>query len=351
MFKKCSKGLGDLEAYTDVEEGVAFQMDNNLFWDSLGSCFQLAIEGMCEKTFSCKFWVISLPSGRVLIKDWLGMYLAPVEEGTDVKTYPVQPVQYTEDRSLQFDVFHRDNRVAFQAYNRRFLARVQRGEFQILEAAKFLIDSTCYFRPQIGDICLPTFEIKNVVPKELWRVKCRPTLVDRMSYTNRGETPIQQTFIMDWNIQCTDKVFWNHLWGLGLPSVSSPFVVENAKLTVKYLEDNQRVVSVTRNISETVSHTLMVPPRTKAIAYLYARQQSNASLPFTAVIRKVTPRGKEVILQENGAWTGLVYRDLWIYCSLKRLDELCPWIEFHGNWSFAKEIHGPDRELPSSEEK
>ena len=349
MFKRCSKGLGDLEAYTDVEEGVALQMDNNLFWDSLGSCLQMAVEGMPEKTFSCKFRVTSLPSGRVMLRDWLGMYLAPVEEGTDPKSYPVQPVRHTDGRSLQFDVFHRGNKVAFQAYNRRFLARVQKGEFQILEAAKHLTDSTCYFKPQIGDVHPPTFAITRVVPKELWRLDLQPSAVDRMTYTNRGLTPIRQTFLMEWSVQRTDRIFWNHPWGLGVASVSSPFAVENAKLTVKYTEDNQRTVSVTREILETMSHTLMVPPKMKVIAYLFARLEYNAALPFTATVRKVTPRGEEVISQENGAWTGLVYKDLWVHCKLIRLVEPCPGILYDGSSGYALDTGEPDDELPSRE--
>ena len=77
------KGLGQREAYIDAEEEVAFQMDNGLFWDSLASGSQWAIEGMPEKKKSSKFWVTHLLSGKVLLRNWIGMFLAPVDAGID----------------------------------------------------------------------------------------------------------------------------------------------------------------------------------------------------------------------------------------------------------------------------
>nr|XP_008101747.1 PREDICTED: uncharacterized protein LOC100551521 [Anolis carolinensis] len=293
-------------------------MDNYLFWDSLPHA---AIEGTSEKKESSKFQVIRASLGKVMLRNWKGICLAPVEVGTDLKTFPVLPVQYSEDPSLQFDVFHQGNKIAFQASNGLFLARIYRKS-HVLEAATFPPDDTCLFRPLIGDLLLPTIEILSVNFKDFSQMKCRRHLLHRQTYVNQSKAPIQHTFTMDWDTHCTDRVIWNHLWGLGLPS-SCSFTVEDVTPTVKYTEDNEYVVSVSRHISEKVTKEVVVPPRSKATANLWVKKDNDAALPFTAFIGKVKPGGDVISFNEGGVWTGLVYCDLHIEVTQERLHKLC----------------------------
>ncbi|KAH0628920.1 hypothetical protein JD844_010558 [Phrynosoma platyrhinos] len=293
-------------------------MDNDLFWDSLP---EAAIEGTSEKKKTSKFKVIHVSLGKVILRNWKGVCLAPVEVGTDPKTFPVLPVQYSEDPSLEFKVFHRGNKVAFQAHNGLFLARKYRRS-HVLEAATFPPDDTCFFHPLIGDLLLPTFEIMNVNPRDLSQVKCRRCLLDRQTYFNRSKVPIRHTFTMAWDTHCTDRIVWNRLWGLGLPS-SCSFTVKDATPTVSYTEDNEYIISVSRHILETITKEVVVPPRTKATASLWVKKHNDAAVPFTAFIGKVKPDGEVVAFNEGGAWTGLVYHGLHMEVTMEGLHKLC----------------------------
>ncbi|KAF7243921.1 Aerolysin-like protein, partial [Varanus komodoensis] len=310
IFSTFAKGLGQLEAYIDAKEGVAFQMDNSMYWDSLGSGYQWAVEGTPQKRESSKFWVTRLPSGKVMLKNWVGMFLAPVDIGTDPKTYPIQPVHYSEHESLRFDVFFNGKRVAFQTYNGLFFSRIYR-EFHGLEAAKFFVDETCFFTPLIGDLLPPTFEILQVIPNDFSQVRYQRHLLRKLTYRNRGEAPVEHTFTMGWESDSTDRVFWSRLWGLGLPSAGT-LSIEGMTATVKYSQDNEQALTMNRHISEKMTKVVEVPPKTKAIACLWVDKHNNAAVPFTAIIRKVKSTGLEMFFNVIGAWKGLAYCDLQI---------------------------------------
>ncbi|KAH0628918.1 hypothetical protein JD844_010556 [Phrynosoma platyrhinos] len=321
LFPNVSKGLGQLEAYIEAEEGVAFQTDSGQFWASLTNQHERSVVWIYPKKSSCKFTVTYLSSGKVTLKDWRGMYLAVVEDGEEPSNFPVLPTHYVEDESFHFAVFHSGNKVAFRAYNGLFLSRVLR-QFYVLEAAKVFTDDSCLFQPVIGDLFPPTMEILDVVPTDLSRLKFHRHLVATKAYVNRTKLPVRHTFIMTWNTRCLDKIIWEHLWGLGVPSLC-PFTVERVMPLVMYTRDNERLIHVEREISEKVTKEVEVPPETRAVAFLFIHGKYNAPLPFTAIIRKKKRDGTEAIFDENGAWMGLVYQDLWVECSYVKLRESC----------------------------
>ncbi|XP_061477675.1 uncharacterized protein LOC133382033 [Rhineura floridana] len=318
-LQRVSKGLGQLEAYIDAEEGVAFQMDNNLILASLAGQFTWAIQGVVEKMESSKFWVTRLPSGKVMLKNWIGMYLAVMDAGEDPKTFPIQPVQYSEDASLKFDVFYKDNRIAFRAYNGLFLARVRRG-FHTVEATKLVADDSCYFRPLIGDLFPSNFEILRVITGDLSHVKYRRHILDKQVYINRGEVPEEHTFHMTWETSVTDTVFWNRLWGLGLVS-SCAFTVEEATPLLLYTKNNDRTVLVQRYIYRKLTREVLVPPHTKVLAQLVVDRNRCVTVLFTAAIRKVKSNGDVVVMHERGVWKGCVYHDVRLEIKKHRLTE------------------------------
>lgn len=286
-------------------------MDNSQYWDSARG-YQWAIRGIYPKRESSKFWVVPLPSRKVMLRNRLGMTLAPVEKGTDPKTFPVVPVPYSEDPNLKFSVFHKENKVAFQAHNGLFLGRVCRDGYRpanILEASMFFPDDSCFFQPVIGDILLPTFEILQVIPHGTSRLTYSPHLVKRSLLINRREEPVEHAFSMTYNARSNDKVFWTHLWGLGLPS-SYPFDIGSARPSVIYNENNEHLVPLVRTVAEEQPEQVILPPKSKVIACFYVDQQRHAALPFTAIIQKVKPDGTKEVFWERGAWKGLVYCNL-----------------------------------------
>ncbi|KAH0628921.1 hypothetical protein JD844_010559 [Phrynosoma platyrhinos] len=320
LFQNVSKGLGQLEAYINAEEGVAFQMDNNLFWDSLGRGYDWAIQGLFEKMESGKFLITRLSSGKVMLRDWIGMYLAAMDVGTDPNTFPILPVQYSEDASLQFDVFYRENKVAFRAYNGLFLSRMYRG-FYTIEAAKYLPDDACYFRPLIGDLLPPTFEILRMDTDDS-KVRCHHHVLEKQTYVNWSEVPEQHTFSMKWETHCTDKIIWDRLWGLGSP-FSCRFTVAGVTPTVRYTENNDKSISLSRYIYERRREEVEVPPKTKALVSLCVSWHNTAFVPFTLVIKKVKSNGTMVILHESGVWKGLAYCNVHMKVKLEKLGESC----------------------------
>ena len=312
MSSNFNKGLGQLEAYIGISEGVAFRMDNNQYWDLVHHGQQWTITGASKKRQSSKFWVVPQPSSQVMLRDRDGTTLAPVERDTNPKTYPVVPVPNLEDPNIRFTVFYKDNKVAFQASNGLFLGRVCKDfsrRTSALEASMFFPDDSCFFEPLIGDILLPIFQILHVAPCEVSQLTYSSELIEQRIFTNRREEPIEHTFNMWYNFRSIDRVFWNNLWGLGLPS-SATFEVESAKLVAKYNKNNDRVVPVVRTISEEVPEKVVVPPMTEVKASLYVENNRHAALPIMAIIQKVKPDGTEEIFRETGAWKGLVYRNL-----------------------------------------
>ncbi|XP_025028998.1 uncharacterized protein LOC112541894 [Python bivittatus] len=296
-------------------------MDNSMFWDSLSSGLHWTVEGVPEKRRSSKFWLIPAPSGRVMLKNWIGLFLAAVDVYSEQKIFPIQPVQYSKKQSLRFEVFFRNNMVAFRAYNGLFLARTFRG-FNTLEAAKFFPDETCCFLPQIGDTDLPVFEILSVVPNDLSQIHCHQYFVDKQVFYNPREIPTPYTFGLTWVTNSIDRVTWNHLWGLGLPS-SCSFKIEDATPIVRYTENNEQNFSLVRPIDKFIIKRVEVPPKTKAVATLWVDIQHNVVLPFVATVQKVKNGGFPERFYERGAWRGMVYKNLRIEVTMEPICQVC----------------------------
>ncbi|KAH0628919.1 hypothetical protein JD844_010557 [Phrynosoma platyrhinos] len=311
------RGLGQLEAYLGVDEGVSFQMDNNLYWDSLSTGSRWAIQGRKDKKLSSIFSVTQLPSGKVMLKDWTDMYLAIVERRTDPRTFPVQLLPYSEGPNLQFEVFYKDNKVAFQSYNGLFLGRVCRAS-DTLEATMFFPDESCFFLPLIGALHPPAFSIVNVIPVPFIDGSPVSHLVGWQTYVNSTEEAKKHTFTMTWETQSTDRTFWTRLWGRGVPS-SYRFSFWNAKPIVAYTQDNEHIPCVQRDISETLTKEVEVPSLSKAMALFFVDWHHNAFFLFTAYIEKFKPNGSSEAFTESGGWMGLVYRNLRIEVKYKEL--------------------------------
>lgn len=296
-------------------------MDNSLIWDSLGRGYIRAIQGLFVKVESSKFWTILLPSGKVMLRNWIGMYLAPMSVGADPNAYPIVAVSYSEDESLQFEVFYRDNKVAFRAYNGLFLTRVYRS-FHTIEAAKIVADDSCCFRPMIGDLHVPTFKIIKVKISDLAVMQYYLCVLKKETFINRSDEPKHHTFSMTWETTVTDKIVWKRLWGRGF-DVSCQFTITGTTTTLKYTKDNEKVVSVIRRIHEQRTKEVVVPPKRKSTARLLVNKNDNAAFPFWATIRKVKSNGDVVALKEQGAWSGLLYCSVQLEVVTERLPDPC----------------------------
>ncbi|XP_053150585.1 uncharacterized protein LOC128344470 [Hemicordylus capensis] len=296
-------------------------MDNLMFWDSLGRDDSRAIQGDVEKKMSSKFRITLLPSEKILLRDWVGGYLALRPIGR-CQSHPILPVQYSEHSSLQFEVFHRDNKVAFRACNGLFLARVYRN-FHTIEAAKHSADDSCYFQPVIGDLISPSFEILSVTLSDPSNVNCYRCLLKKETYINRSEIPQSHIFTMTWETQVADRVFWNSLWGVGV-ATSHQFKIMDMTAILEYSQDNERAVTVVRSIYETCTKQVVVPPKMKATAHLVANKRNATAMHFTAIIRKVMSNGHVINMHQRGAWSGLIYLDVHLEITIEeQLGESC----------------------------
>ncbi|KAH0628922.1 hypothetical protein JD844_010560 [Phrynosoma platyrhinos] len=298
------KGLGQLEAYLDVEEGVAFQMDNGMYWSCMGYGEELNIKGVSEKVESCKFHISSLPSGQVRLRNWKGLCLAPMDIPSEID-YPIQAVSFSDKPHVEFEVFWKGNSIAFKAYNGLFLARICRV-YNMLVAAKFYPDITCYFRPLVGDHPPPSIEIMSVVPCDVSAVNCTPCILEEQTFVNRKKVPVNYTFAMLWEPHSTDRIIWTRMWGLGMRS-SCTFPFLDTKPVILYTTDNDQVVTVVRIISEYLTREVEVPPRMKAKAQFCVDKENHAPLGFIAFIRKKRSDQDVTFYAVGGSWMGLVY--------------------------------------------
>lgn len=296
-------------------------MDNKLIWDSLGRNNDTAIKGVPEKKVTSKFWITLLPCNKVMIRDSKDMYLAPLSAPGALNTYPVFLVPFSEDESLMFEVFYKGNEVAFRANNGLFLASVERS-FHTIEAAKVVADNSCCFRPMIGDLHVPTFEIIEVITEDLSKTRGRTHVLKKEAFINRSDAPQRHTYSMTWETTVTDTVAWKRLWGLGL-ACSHQFRIGNMTATLKYTEDNEKNVTVTRKIHVNLSRDVVVPPRIKSTACLVVNKLDSVSVPFVATIRKEKYKGDTEILHEAGAWRGLLYFDVDVELKNERIHDRC----------------------------
>ncbi|XP_008101745.1 uncharacterized protein LOC103277698 isoform X2 [Anolis carolinensis] len=295
------KGLGQLEAYLDMEEGVAFQMDNGMYW---GSDEDVCIKGVHEKVALCKFHISRLPSGKVCIRNWKGLCLAPMDLSSEID-YPIQPVLFSNKPYVEYDVFWKDNHVAFKAYNGLFLVRTCRV-YHTLAAAKFHPDVTCYFQPLVGDHPPPAIEIMSVVPCDVSSVTCSPYILEEQVYVNHEKVPVTHTFVMFWEPHSTDHIIWTRMWGLGMHT-SCTFTILDTKCLILYTEDNEQMITFTRFISEYLVKDVVVPPRTEARAHFCVDMQSDAILSFIALVRKKRSVQDVTFFAVGGSWMGLIY--------------------------------------------
>lgn len=309
-FQNVLEGMGQLEAYINAQEGVAFQMDNYLIWDSLGKSNEWAIQGVPEKKKTSKFWITRLHSEKVMMSDWTDMYLAPVPAESDPNAYPLQPFPNQLDTSVQFEVFYRGNKVAFRAYNGLFLTRVHR-DFHTIEAANPVDDDSYCFRPMIGDIDVPTFKIQKVIASDLPELHGYRCVLKKERIYNWNNTSKSHTFCLKWETTVKDRVAWKHQWGLGIPN-SHRIKIRGMTVNLKYTEDNDNIVYVKRKIYEKHEKHVVIPPDSVCTARLLAMIYDNAVFKFTAKIRKVKPNGGAMTLVQPVVWTGLIYQDIYV---------------------------------------
>ncbi|XP_060108997.1 uncharacterized protein LOC132581651 isoform X2 [Heteronotia binoei] len=293
-------------------------MDNCMYWDSSGDDHQLAILAAEEKNFSSKYFVTVTQQGKVALRDFRKFYLATKPVGN---SQPLLPEHHTPEASSEFKVFHKDNKIAFRAHNGCFLARVFR-EFSTIEASKTTVDSSCFFQPEIGDRFLPTYDVLNVDIGDHSNLKCRRCVLKKETYVNRSEEPVNHRFKLTWKKETIQTTVWVHRWGLGL-ATTADFTILDTEATLKYNEDNDKVVSVPKVICETLAEVVEVPPKTKATARLVVCKQDHVSVPFRVKIRKLKPGGFLQSFVTPGVWHGLVYCDLKLEIKMKPLRTPC----------------------------
>ncbi|KAH0628917.1 hypothetical protein JD844_010555 [Phrynosoma platyrhinos] len=300
------KGLGQLEAYLDAEEGVAFQMDNGMYWGCVNHNRVSCIEGMTEKIEACKFHIISLPSGKIGMRNWKGLCLAAMDVPSEVY-FPIQPVSFEDNENQEYDVFYKNDKVTFKAYNGLFLAR-RRNKHNTLTAARFYPDETCYFRPVIGDVLPPTIKILGVVPDEVSDLSCTPCILAEQTYDNWKEVPVTHNFTMKWETLSVDRIIWTRMWGLGLYS-SCTFQVLDTTAMIFYTPNNEQLITAVRMISEPLHQEVVVPPKKKVRAQFCVDKHNIAPLGFLAIVRKTRPDESVTFYVVGGSWKGLVFNN------------------------------------------
>ncbi|KAL8164205.1 UNVERIFIED_CONTAM: hypothetical protein K2H54_047722 [Gekko kuhli] len=315
-----NEGLGQLEAYTEEKEGVALQMDNGMFWNSVEDNHQFPIQGSEHKYYSSKFFVTVTHVGKVALRDYKGLYLTPRPVGLQ-PFFPLNPMHTRPLPSSEFIVFHKDNRVAFKTNNGLFLAQVFRGAY-VVEACKTSLDDSCFFKPQIGDPLGPDYTILNVAVGDISKLRCRLCILKKETFVNRGEEPVRHPFMLTWKEGGIQTTAWTHRWGLGQVTTGE-FTILDTKATLKYNKDNDQVVSVPKIVYESLTDVVELPPKTKATARLVVYKQDHATVSFQARIRKLRPGGTVDSFVEPGVWRGLVYHSLRLEIEVEPLGILC----------------------------
>ncbi|XP_071981195.1 uncharacterized protein [Engystomops pustulosus] len=298
-----SKGLGPLVIYLNAEEGVSFQTDNDMF---LSSCFngkQNLMYPQFTKDLGSKFNIIVLRNGKIMLQDLREMYVSWVDND-GVLCLEIE--KSVPDERCEFDVYNDGEKVLFKASNGLFVCRTFRFHNDMIEVNRSGMDDCCRFRAGIGDMYAPCFDISNVELNDISKLICRPCVLRKETFVNKSDVDQTHVFNLTWETRTSETTQWETTWGLN-SNVSSEFTVLGFEATITYNGTFQKVASTYRSILERRSVTVNVPPHSKVTAQLVVSKMENASIPFTAYIRKTKITGENVDMVEKGVWKGLIY--------------------------------------------
>ncbi|XP_056395605.1 uncharacterized protein LOC130291159 [Hyla sarda] len=298
-----SKGLGPLNMYLGTEEGVSFQTDNELFLCSNCNGKQYLIYARDMKDLGSKFRISVLPNGKVLLQDFRDMYVSWMNcEGTIY----LETEKSTPDELCEFDVFNDGEKVLFKASNGLYVCRTYRHHGDNIEASRSAMDDCCRLRPGLGDMYAPCFDISDIELNDVSKLICRPCVLKKETFVNKTDVAQSHGFTLSWETRTTDTTHWETTWGLNT-TFSASFSVLGFQANITYNGTFQKVATASRSIVEKRSITVDVPQHSKVTAQLVVSKMENASIPFTAFIRKTKVNGETVALEEKGVWKGLVY--------------------------------------------
>ncbi|XP_077343943.1 uncharacterized protein LOC143988335 [Lithobates pipiens] len=303
-----SKGLGPLCIFLSTEEGVSFQTDNEMFWCSYCNGNKYRIHAREMKDLGSKFHISLLQNGKVLLKDFRDMYVSWVN--CDGITY-LETEKCIPDALCEFDVFNDGEKVILKASNGLYVCRSYKNHEDLIEVGKTHIVDCCRLRTGMGDLYPPCFDISNVELQDLSKLSCRPCVIKKETFSNKTEESQSHDLTLSWETRSTDTTQWETTWGLNAThSITVSIMAFQASMT--YNGTFQKVASTNRSIVEKRSITFTVPKRSKVTAQLVVSKMENASIPFTAFIRKTKISGETVHLEEKGVWKGLVYDNVFL---------------------------------------
>ncbi|XP_072286659.1 uncharacterized protein [Pyxicephalus adspersus] len=309
-----SKGLGPLCIYLNTEEGVSFQTDNEMYWCSYCNGNKYRIHAREMKDLSSKFHISLLQNGKLLLKDFRDMYVS--WEDCDGITY-LEIEKSTPDELCEFEVFNDGEKVILKASNGLYVCRSFKHHGDIIEAGKTVAENCCRLRTGLGDLYPPCFDISNVELKDVSKLCCRPCILKKEFFVNNTDVVQRHIFTLGWEVRTTDTTMWETTWGLN-STFSTTVSIMAFEATIAYNGTFQKTASTYRSIVERRSITVDVPQHSKVTAQLVVSKLENASIPFTAYIRKSKVNGETLNLEEKGLWKGLVYDNITLETKLEQ---------------------------------
>lgn len=210
------------------------------------------------------------------------------------------------DTLCEFDVFNDGEKVILKASNGLYVCRSYINHEYLIEVGKTRIVDCCRLRTGMGDLYPPCFDFSSVELKDLSKLSCRPCVIKKEIFNNKTEESQSHDLTLSWEVRTTDTTQWETTWGLNATH-STAVSIMAFEASVTYNGTFQKVATTNRTIVEKRSITVIVPKRSKVSAQLVVSKMENASIPFTAFIRKTKISGETVHLEEKGVWKGLVY--------------------------------------------
>lgn len=296
LFQTPVIGLGPLENYIDVEEGVAFH-DCKMYWSCKTFMKMYSIKAESKKTDKCKFKVSTPDTQSPIVT-----LIASNNKFLSVNDKGHISVNKTEmDETCKFTVStDMENKTVILKSSNHYLAFNKEHH---LCAVKTFADS-CKFFTTIGDDISPNFEIIEIKTQKksfMWK----QLLVTEDHYVNKTTEPQTHTFSLNWQTKTTETTSWKHSWGLN-SKINFNFLIQGLEFTASYNGEKGKTNTKEKTISHNYSPSVTVKPNTKVIAELYISIEDDVEIPITAVIKKTLRNGNTCILNEHGIWTGML---------------------------------------------
>ena len=308
-----------LEGLLGSDLGISlYATSHNLYWSRDGADLIRAFKDSRDPY--TKFKGSKSSDGYLLLQADTDKYLSL--NGSD---RVMRSNKYPYDDWCKFTVYDVGNgEIALQGHDNRFVSVWGGNNLQGLKEG---IDQYCRFRPGFGSKVDPTYEITKVEvhddlsDKSHWQ----PDSVDQTIFINRSPQEFESEVKMEYAKNDVETTTWQRTWGAGVKLSHKAGIpgISQAAFEMEITTGGGQGGSSTTSKANTFVRSVSVKaaPGKKTVVSLITQKKEGVKVNFTATIVRTLSDNTKKEFQEQGTWTGVVYRSASIHLEEHGLDD------------------------------